>query len=795
MEKTNINLEKGQLESYIQQRKFTKGSGLQLLKTFGTAILIGTLGVLFGHITLVQLLHPMGMVFLSFFFGEKLFFWFAWVGVAIGSLQILPTQSWAILTSSAAIQMTLHRHLQRDYTLRKSLVSGFAMCLSGVFYAFSQGGLTFFFALAAVETALVILLSLMGQKALLYLWQRNSRNIPTKEEVYSLCFLGACCFCGASAISSPIVQEGVVAAFVAYWIGFCALRGGCGSASAVGMIFGFILYLGGGIPLIWFITFAVSGLVGGIFQNFGKIPIATGLLLTPLIFLFYHDGLPIAKYLSMGWMVGIICFLCTPKSFLANYSRVLWEESQWKHQYLWKKEMLQEELHSYAKAFKSLAKNFQSDAIEATKIDIPALVNELTDSVCKGCGLAQYCWKEDVQHTYPMVASTLAQEHPVNTISFPMQFQESCVRLDAFCEKSTRILELQRHKEYWSGKLLENRQLMGSQMSAVGEIIENIGQHLETTTKFHEEQAKEILEACKSEGLSVEHVRVTENDMQQRKQVQIAFDGCNGLGVCRQQILHLVEDVLHCKMTISSNCICPQKADTPCLLTYLEEPPYILTTATAYLPASDTITGDASSVLYTESGGVLMALSDGMGKGAGAAKESIEAIELLEQFMEAGFDTNLAVQLINSALLFGSGGDTYATLDICHMDLFTGVGEFIKMGAVASYIYRGERLVSVETHSLPAGILQQVEVIKRAFTFKDGDLIFMMTDGITDIFGGEHELESWLKKRLHKNPMSNPRDLADLVLKGAKKILLESPSAKERADDMMVLVGRFWKHI
>ncbi len=183
-----------------------------------------------------------------------------------------------------------------------------------------------------------------------------------------------------------------------------------------------------------------------------------------------------------------------------------------------------------------------------------------------------------------------------------------------------------------------------------------------------------------------------------------------------------------------------------------------------------------------------MAVSDGMGQGSGAAEESRTAIELLEQFTEAGFERDLAVKMINSALLLRKGEETYATLDICAVDLFDGRAEFIKLGAVSSYISRGGRILTVTAHTLPAGILQQVQIVKNEMLLKDGDMVFLLTDGITEALGGENLTAGWLKDKLEKFPLSNPQDAADYILKEAQKELRNG-----QKDDMTVLAGRFWK--
>ena len=127
-------------------------------------------------------------------------------------------------------------------------------------------------------------------------------------------------------------------------------------------------------------------------------------------------------------------------------------------------------------------------------------------------------------------------------------------------------------------------------------------------------------------------------------------------------------------------------------------------------------------------------------------------------------------------------------MDICHVNLFDGHAEFIKLGAAASFIWRQERIISLRSVTLPAGILKQVEPEKNEMLLKDGDMILMVTDGVTDALGGEAETGAWLKGKLSAFPMSNPQDAAEYILQEAKKERRDG-----RRDDMTVLAGRFWR--
>lgn len=168
-------------------------------------------------------------------------------------------------------------------------------------------------------------------------------------------------------------------------------------------------------------------------------------------------------------------------------------------------------------------------------------------------------------------------------------------------------------------------------------------------------------------------------------------------GQLQDKVLPLVRKTMGCPMVLLEEGTCSVDAKgRECSLLFREAPAFSLTTAAVYAPAEEgRPTGDAAAFLETERGNALLALSDGMGTGEQAAKESRIAIELLEQFTEAGFDRALAVRMINSALLLRRGEETYATLDICHVNLFDGHAEFIKLGAVASFIWRRDRIISL----------------------------------------------------------------------------------------------------
>ena len=123
------------------------------------------------------------------------------------------------------------------------------------------------------------------------------------------------------------------------------------------------------------------------------------------------------------------------------------------------------------------------------------------------------------------------------------------------------------------------------------------------------------------------------------------------------------------------------------------------------------ISGDNILKLKLEDGKLLIALSDGMGSGTEANKSSSTAINLIKRLIGAGFDKDSALELINTSIAMKTEKETFATIDIGIIDLYTGTVEFLKNGACPTYIKKNKEVKMIHAISLPAGILNNVDSV------------------------------------------------------------------------------------
>ena len=190
------------------------------------------------------------------------------------------------------------------------------------------------------------------------------------------------------------------------------------------------------------------------------------------------------------------------------------------------------------------------------------------------------------------------------------------------------------------------------------------------------------------------------------------------------------------------------------------------------------ISGDCVSTFETDAGELCLLLSDGMGSGEDARRESAMAVRLIERFLRAGVEAPPALKTLNSALnLRAEVSDSFTTIDLLTLSLKSGEGELYKYGAAPSYIKRGERVRRVSCTCLPAGLAEGALPPETTHVrLESGSFFVMVTDGVADSTD-----DDWLRRLLTDWEGENPQQLVSAIL-------ADSYEHKGTEDDAGVLV-------
>ena len=198
------------------------------------------------------------------------------------------------------------------------------------------------------------------------------------------------------------------------------------------------------------------------------------------------------------------------------------------------------------------------------------------------------------------------------------------------------------------------------------------------------------------------------------------------------------------------------------------------------------VSGDSFTFAEGDAGRIVMGLSDGMGTGTEAEKKSSLAMELVEEFTEAGFTESRMVEMINGALASEENGAP-VTIDLAAVNLMDGLCTFIKLGAAATFVKCSDNVKIIKPSSLPAGVLDNVEPDISGLKLHDGEYVILVSDGVVDALPF-YDKEQHLARIIDEIKCLNPQKMADKILEECRYY-----RGNEHRDDMTVLVMGIWR--
>lgn len=270
-----------------------------------------------------------------------------------------------------------------------------------------------------------------------------------------------------------------------------------------------------------------------------------------------------------------------------------------------------------------------------------------------------------------------------------------------------------------------------------------------------------------------------------KRQVYITMNTRRKICVPVKKISVILSDLMECEMMAArdSRSFVSQERVT---VLFVEGTAYnVLYGIKKETREGEAVSGDNFSVFWLPDGHFYAGLSDGMGSGVQACTQSELVLDLLEQFLEAGFSKETAVRMINSSIVLQPDAAVFSTVDIASVDLYTGVCDFLKVGAAASFLKKENGVECIHGAGLPAGASSQLYLEPYRMRMYDGNILFLMTDGVISALpeGQEEEL---MKEFIWNLVPGTPAEMAERLMEQVKVF-------GGAADDMTILVVGLWK--
>ena len=586
-----------------------------------------------------------------------------------------------------------------------------------------------------------------------------------------------------------------------------------------GITIGVVLGIIGGSEPVMIAVYAVSGMIAGLLNRFGRIGVVVGFILGNVVIAYAANGNSVPLIMFQEILIASLGLLAIPKRIQINIedlfgtTKLLPETTgrslEENKDTVYKLNSISETIFDMAESYQEAAATILSEEelkqqersnieifMEEFKNNLDGLEdNMLYDTMC-------YISEEFMMDIFEILLEKdiITEKDFINVLAKHNQYivgfedtskkaQEDVYKIVKALNYSYRVSKL---SFIWKKKMDESKKNVSAGLKGVSEAISKMAVEIDKKEEdsFADEK-EEIIKLLEQKEIFIKDINIKRANSG-RYTVSVYTDICENVDGTQcniKTIGKIVSKVLNEKMIIQDQECGLRINKKECKYTYLSEDKYKVQVGIAKsTKAGSPVSGDSSIHIKLNDGKYLLALSDGKGSGPEAMKSSKIAIKMLERLLTAGFEKDVSMKLINSTLSANTSEDMFATLDIQILDLFNGNMEFIKNSACPTYIKRNGEVQLLKAVSLPTGILTNVDLVVYDYDLQDGDILVMCSDGIIDSNKEYLNKQVWLKYLLEDIQIDDAQKIADIIIGEA----IDNDFGVQK-DDMTVIVAKITK--
>ena len=570
---------------------------------------------------------------------------------------------------------------------------------------------------------------------------------------------------------------------------------GAVSGISIGLAISFV----SDVNIVQVSMFAVSGILAGMFNRFGKIGVILGFLLGNIIITYWVRGASnVILYFRELFIASIGLFL------VPNNLKIDLEELYGKNKLIsdagdnrleeGSEKIVSDSLRSISDLFDSLNSVPNKEEIiyqENLLQDFLDNVEELQDNILyeeisnEDNGIAKdicdVMIKNDIIVDKDLIS--ILQEHNNYVFMRDENTRNDLQEIIKIANRTLKAAQINRIKKQEKTKAMK---AANESLKTIGDVVKKHSEKASNISKTEEyvKKEKEIILLLESKKIGIQAV-----DIKKLKNKKLIIDlklDYNDLRLREKEVMTNLCDIISksigTKMALQREKIDEEKKTYNQI--YSSEDKFVLQVGSAKIAKDgNNVSGDCSLQTKLVDGKYLLAISDGMGSGEKARECSKITLKLMKQIMASGFDSDDTVKLLNAKMNLINKSDMYSSLDASVLDLYTGKIDIIKNGASNTYIKSKKSINKVESKNLPIGIVENIELQRETINVNDGDILVMCSDGVLDTKDSDNS--EWLEKFLKNISTNNVQKIADLIL--AEAIDNNFGVAQ---DDMTVIVSK-----
>lgn len=704
---------------------------------------------------------------------------FTLTGAALGYL-ISGGVEWGIRYIAAAVLVYTTAFVFQELDIYRQsffmpLAAGLVMALTGFLGSFSATlGSVPLAAELSIETALAFGGTYFFKEALS--GERRDTEAAELRHSVSLIITAACALMAFTRL--VLFNTVSIGRFMALLIVMtCAMKGGMLTGAAAGTVLGLAMDITSVGAPFYTMAYSFSGLLSGVFGKHGRVIFVLSFILSGALAVVCAWSSEIYISALFETFCASVIFMILPGKLLNRIGLMLQYmergagESGLRRFTAQRVKNLSE---AYAQLFETVRRGVEAPYNDE---NIARLFDRAADEVCISCKFKNRCWNSDYIDTLSAMndaTKAMVENGTLSVSDLPEFFRDKCIGLPAFVAAVNSELRGLAYRRQLREHISENRSVAWEQYSDIADILCRVADELGSMNGSDPLAERRLIRYLRSLDIDGE--------------ASVYRDGGGRLHVVlesgRLSPLTKSGDYLDkISSIVGARLCCPaEQGDGSSRLTLLEAEPLAVSVGIAAMKKQgEKVSGDKGTYFKTDEGVLCVILSDGMGTGDAAAKDSAQVVEILEKFLRSGVDPAVAMKILNSVMLLRSSDAWgYATVDLMCVDLFTGDTCFYKYGAAPSYVKAGRNIRRIRGEALAAGLSlgggMAPDIVR--MRLKAGCTAVIASDGVL----ADAEEDGWLRDLLEKAG-DDMKALARLTVKEAEKLYGAS-------DDMTVVTVR-----
>lgn len=565
---------------------------------------------------------------------------------------------------------------------------------------------------------------------------------------------------------------------------------GCTTGLSIGLIVSMIEMQNG----MQIAVFAVSGILAGLFNRFGKIGVIIGFILgnSLLIYLTNGDTIQIVYFREI-FIAAVLLFFVPSRvkieiEDLVGRNKLLGNLGE--NRLAQNEEMIQK-LNMISNTISEMVvdKNEEMSNLEEDFKDILfGNLEEISHNMfCEDILKEENHLADDIYHTLQandMILENdfieILKNHNNYIIMQDENIKNDLREMIKIINRSYKMLQMEVTKRQEKNK---NMKTMKKGLEDISKAIKNsVKTDANTLPRKFMAKEKEILVLLQNKYPNVIscQIRQAQNG---KYMIDLSFSNDK---VKEKQYIANIASIL--TKSLASQIVFMQDAkQKDYVQTYTSEDKYVLQMGSSKVTKEgSTVSGDCNLQMKLKDGKYLLAISDGMGSGKVARESSKMTIQMLENMLVNGLDKDELITLINDKVNLNTNSEMYATLDFAILDLYNGSVKIAKSGACNTYIKNRKNVRIIGSQTIPVGMLEKPELDTQTLGIQDGDMIVMCSDGLLE--SQKDRNGDWIEEYLKNINTTNVQKVADLMV--AEAVDNSFGVAK---DDITVMIAKVVK--